>query len=112
MLESVSTVLAASGQGKAYYCACRDRLTLEFQGRWFAFDYGGLIDFRNALGKLMAAPALLEGLIEEACGEALRRGAEPGSLPTLADLGGMLELLDAALLVWEAQTIAREALER
>lgn len=105
MNHRVSSTLAATAQGQAYYCACEDRITMRFKERRFAFERAGLPAFREGLCNLLKERDLLRGLIREALDEAANRGLSTGSMPTPEDLEEMLGLVDSAVLVLEAQEI-------
>lgn len=107
--RKISSTLAQSPQGRAYYCACKDGVNLCFKERWFQFDRGEFTGFRQCLSRLIVNKPLMARLVEEAATESLRRGGSPEGLPSEEDLGEMLGLVDAALLVLEAQEIARSA---
>lgn len=109
MNNRISSALASSAQGKAYYCACRKLVTLEFKGRWFALGPGELPRFRSALIGLIEDPALVRRLVAKARAEAERRGVPSDDLPSLEDLREMLMLVDASALILEAQEIAERA---
>lgn len=81
MNSRFSRILAESQQGRVYYCAYRDRMTMCFKERWFAFNRGSLADFRTELASLLKDSPLIESLLAEAfkkpnevrffCGEAV-----------------------------------------
>lgn len=109
MDRKTSSALAHSPQGHAYYCECKDRVNMRFKERWFEFERAELVNFRHYLFRLIGNKPLMARMIEEAVAEAVRRGDSPDGLPTEKDLGEMLDLTDATLLVLEAQEIARSA---
>lgn len=109
MNHSVSPTLASSAQGRVFYCACKDRVTMRFKERWFAFGRTELPGFRDCLLHLINDPALIRRLLAEALDEAAARGLSADSLPTLEDLTEMLGLVDDSLLILEAQAIAGAA---
>jgi hypothetical protein len=109
MQPTMTPLLARSPQGEAHYCACRDRVTLKFKDRWFCFEPGGLAGFRKELEGLLRNPSLIAKLVEEAISEAVRRGTPPDGLPSVRDLHEMLDLVNTALLVLDAQAIIRNA---
>jgi hypothetical protein len=109
MSPRFSSLLARSGQGEAHYCACRDRISLRFKGRGFCFGPDRLPEFRRALGRLLDDGELIRRLIGEARAEASARGLPAADLPTVEDFREMLGLIDAAILVREAQEIIRQA---
>jgi hypothetical protein len=109
MRPTTSPLLARSPQGEAYYCACKDRVSLQFKDRWFFFESSGLAGFRKELEGLLRNPNLIAKLVEEAITEAVRRGTPSDGRPSVRDLHEMLDLVDTALLVLDAQTILRSA---
>lgn len=109
MDRKISSALAHSPQGHAYYCACKNRVNMRFKERWLEFDRGEFVEFRHYLSRLIGDKSLMTRLVEDAVAEAVRRGFSPDRLPNEEDLGEMLGLVDATLLVLEAQEIARSA---
>jgi hypothetical protein len=109
MRPTTTPLLARSPQGEAHYCACKDRVALQFKDRWFFFEPGGLAGFRKELERLLRNPVLTAKLVDEAISEAARRGAPPEGLPSVRDLHEMLGLVDTALLVLDAQSIVKGA---
>lgn len=109
MDRKISSALAHSPQGHAYYCTCKNRVNLRFKERWFEFDRGEFVEFRQYLSRLIGNKPLMTRMVEDAVAEAVRRGDSPDRLPTEEDLGEMLGLVDATLLVLEAQDIAKSA---
>lgn len=106
MNRRISCKLASSVQGQAFYCACKDRITLRFKERWFGMQRAELTELRDCLVRLRCDNALRNRLVEEAKQTAAARGLPAGDLPTYEDLGEMLDLIDSAALVLEAQDIA------
>jgi hypothetical protein len=106
MNHRISCSLASTPQGQAYYCACKNRVTLRFKERWFAMGRAELPNLRDCLVRLRSDADLRNRLVDEALNTAVARGLPPGDVPTFEDLGEMLDLIDSAALVLEAQEIA------
>ena len=112
MNSRLSLRLAETEKGQSFYCLCRGRVTLEFMERPFVFERGELPRFRDNLSKLIDDRLVLESLIKEAKKEAKRLGQFTDTLPSLADLKELLNLVDVSLLVLEAQhLISRQGSE-
>lgn len=109
MKSTLSRILASTLQGKVFYCPCRGKTMMYFKVQWFEFERGGLLDFRKGLARLLLDKPFTKRLIDEISANAAGIGKSPDCLPSLEDLTEMLDLVDTALLVLEAQEIVGKA---
>ncbi len=102
--------LYESGPGRIYYCACSERVVLEFKGKYLVFRRAVFRFFLRDFSVLLQCPALRNSLAEsgrldiEGCNGRISLEMTPG------EASDLFHLMDTTALFLDAQTAARKPL--